>query len=173
MRLWLLAAGVYLVLFAASARADVTQLDLQIAARALSFMERPLSGDVRLGIVFAPGDNDSIRSADAVVKLLGGGMKVGDVTFKPVAVNIHQAKSASVDAFFLPDGMGALATEVAAATEEKKVPCITLDVTQVEAGTCVLGLRLLPKVQIYINRSAAASSNTMFVSVFRMMVTEF
>jgi hypothetical protein len=48
--LCLLAAG---VLASASVRGEVTAMDLQVAARALSFMESPLSGRVRVGILYA------------------------------------------------------------------------------------------------------------------------
>ncbi len=162
-----------LSLIATPIHAEVTQMDLQIAARALSFMEKPLTGNVRLGVVYRPGDAQSIRRADAVAKLLGDGLTVGNVTFRPVTVNIDQAITAPVDAFFLPDGLGAGAAKISEATAKRKVPCITLDLPQVEAGYCVLGVKVDPKVQIYLNRAAAAQSDTRFASVFLMMITEF
>ena len=49
----------------------MTIADLKIAARALSFLERPLSGTVRMGIVYIPGDAASEAEADRAVRLLG------------------------------------------------------------------------------------------------------
>ena len=173
MRRWAPVAWALLVLAAAPARGEVTQADLQLAARALSFMEKPLTGTVRLGVVYIPGDDQSLRDADAVVRVLGASLKAGSLVFKPAAVSIDQATSAPVDAFFLPDSLGSRARKILAATERKHVPCITLDIAQVRNGTCVLGVQVVPKVQIYVSRSAAASSGISFVAVFRMMVTEF
>jgi hypothetical protein len=173
MRLRTSIAILLFVIAATSVWAGVTPVDLQVAARALSFLERPLSVNVRLGILYVSGDDQSVRAADAVVNLLGDGMKAGNLLLRPVVVSVDHAMTAQVDAFFLPDGMGDRARQVAEATAKKKIPCFTLDIPQVEAGNCVMGVRVLPKVQIYVNRAAATASDTAFVSVFRMMITEF
>lgn len=161
------------MLLAAPAHAQLSQVDLQLAARVFGFMEKPLTGTVRLGIVYVPGDTQSVQGADAAETLLGTGLKVGNLTFVPVPVRIDQASTAPVDAFFLPDGLGDKAQPIANAAAKKKIPCITLDVAQVQNGTCALGVQIVPKVQIYVNRVAAENSDTRFVSVFRMMITEF
>jgi hypothetical protein len=156
-----------------TADAAVTPVELQIAARALGFMEKPLSGNVRLGIVYDPADAQSRASANAVVKLLGTGLKAGSVVFLPVLTNIDQAMGAPVDAFFLPGDVADPAKKISRATASRKLPCITLNIRQVRDGDCVLGINVDPKVEIYLNRAAAEDSGTTFVSVFRMMVTEF
>jgi hypothetical protein len=166
-------AAMLIVLFAAPARAQLNLTDLQLTARVLGFMEKPLTGTVRLGIVYIPDDVQSVQSADAIVALVGGGLKAGNLLFTAVRVPINEVATAQIDAFFLPDGLGSQAGPIAAATEKMKVPCITLDVVQVQNGTCSLGVQVIPKVQIYVNRAAAANSDTTFVSVFRMMITEF
>jgi hypothetical protein len=98
---------------------------------------------------------------------------VGNVTLTPVLVRLDQMMDAPVDLFLMPVGLGDRAGEVAAATDRKKIPCVTLDIAQVQDGTCVLGVSVQPKVQIYLNRQAAAKSGTSFAPVFRMMITEF
>jgi len=173
MRVLAFVAAAFVVLIQTPVQADVTQADLQIAARALSFMERPLSGTVRLGVVYNPGDSRSIQSADAVVAMLGTGLKVGNLVLVPVRVAVEQAAVAQVDAYFLLDGLGDRARPISEATEKKKIPCFTLDLAQVQNGLCALGVQVEPKVQIYANRAAAARSDTTFVSMFRMMITEF
>eukprot|EP01035_Chromulina_nebulosa_P014989 gene14989-19844_t len=102
----MVAAVSALILLAVPATAEVTPAELQLAARALGFLERPLSGVVRLGIVFVPGDARSVQAADALQVLLGGGLKAGNLTFSPVLVRTDQVAGAAVDAFFLPDGLG-------------------------------------------------------------------
>jgi len=164
--------GLLVVLLAPPAHAQMTMADLQIAARALSFMEHPLSGTVRLGIIYVPGDEASIRQADDVARLLGSGLKVGNLTITPVRVPVDQAGTAPVDLFFLPEGIGNQALPVSAASRKRKLTCITLDIKQVENGFCVLGVQSLPKVRIYVNRAASNACNASFVTVFLMMVTE-
>jgi ABC-type uncharacterized transport system substrate-binding protein len=166
------AFGLLLAMAMFPAHAEMTVTDLQIAARALSFMEHPLTGTVRLGIIYVPGDETSIREADQVVSLLGDGLHVGNLTMTPVRVPVDKAGTAPVDLFFLPVGIGNEAQKVSAAAKKRKLTCFTLDIKQVENGACVLGIESQPKVRIYVNQAAADASNSSFVTVFLMMVTE-
>jgi hypothetical protein len=49
------------------------------------------------------------------------------------------------------------------------VACITSDAAAVQAGQCVMAVKSDPKVEILINRSAAASSSVGFGSAFLLM----
>ena len=164
--------GLLAFLVALPAQAEMTVTDLQIAARALSFMERPLSGTVRMGIVYIPGDTASEAEAESAVQLLGSGLKAGNLFFTPVRVAVKDASTAVVDLFFLPDGTGDRSAPVAAAAEKRKLVCVTLDISQVEKGACVLGVQSKPKVRIFVSRAAAIASKSPFVTVFLMMVSE-
>jgi hypothetical protein len=164
--------GLLAVFVAPPAKAEMTIADLQIAARALSFMERPLSGTVRMGIVYIPGDAASEAEAESAVQLLGSGLKAGNLLFTPVRVALKNASTAAVDLFFLTDGMGDRSAPVAAAAEKRKLVCVTLDISQVEKGACVLGIQSKPKVRIFVSRAAALASKSSFVTVFLMMVSE-
>jgi hypothetical protein len=172
MRLGAICVTAFIIMFAVPAHAQLTEVGLQLTARVLGFMERPLTGTVRLGVIYIPNDASSIQGADAVISLLGTGLRAGNLLFTPVRVRIDQAAAAPVDAFFLPDGLGDQAKPIIEAEQKKKVPCITFDLAQVRNGICVLGLQIVPKVQIYVSRVAAANSDTTFVSMFRMMITE-
>jgi len=167
-----LAAGC-LALLCASARAQFTLNDLQIAGRALSFLEKPLSGDVKAGIVYAPGDPRSVAEADALKGLFGEGLRVGNVRLIPVLVPVAELNRADVALFLLTAGITDDDTKsVTAAAVAKHTPCITTDLTQVRAGVCAMGVRAQPKVEIFVNRAAAASTHLAFSAVFRMMITE-
>ena len=159
-------------LSALPAKAEMTLAELQVAARALSFMERPLGGTVRIGIIYIPGDAASERAADSVMHLLGGGLKAGNLVFTPVRVPVDAAGTALVDMFFLPDGLGDRISPVTAAAAKRKLVCLTLDIAQVEKGSCAMGVQSKPKVRIYVNRAAATASKSSFVAVFLMMVSE-
>ena len=167
-------AGAVFSLFLAAmpARAEVTQNDLQIAGRALSFLKVPLTGERRIGIVYVPGNAQSEREAATLQRLLGTGLKIGNITLRPTMVPAADAARSSVDLFFLTPGMGADAPGLAAASGTRRVPCVTTDLAQVRNGLCSMGVRSQPRIEILVNRAAAASSNTVFSSVFRMMITE-
>jgi hypothetical protein len=55
---------------AAPAYADVTAKDVQVMARALGFTEKPPTGDVNIGIVFAPGNPQSAKEATDLQAML-------------------------------------------------------------------------------------------------------
>ena len=166
-------AACCLGLLCASARAQFTLNDLQIAGRALGFLEKPLSGDVRAGIVYMPEDSRSVAEADALKGLLGEGLRVGNVRLVPVLVPVAELSRTDVALFFLTAGITEAGTKsVTAAAVAKHTPCITTDLAQVRAGVCAMGVRAQPKIEIFVNRAAAASTNLAFSAVFRIMITE-
>lgn len=166
---WLLS----LTLVCGPAGAQFTRNDLQIAGRALGFLEKPMSGEVRAGIVYSPADPQSIRAADDLKQLLGNGLRVGNVTLKPVLVPIDDAGHADVALFLLTDGVtGAPATAFADAARVRRMPCITTDLDQVKSGVCAMGISSQPAVEILVNRASAAGSRLTFSTIFRLMITE-
>lgn len=154
------------------AHADVTAKDIQVMARALGFAEKAPSGEIRLGIVYAPENAASVAQAEAVQKLLGDGLKAGNLVLKPLLVKIDEATSADVAAFLLIEGMGAGGAKLAAVTKAKQKPCLTIDIPQVQNGSCAMGIKSEPKVEILVNRAAADASGVTFGASFRMMITE-
>ncbi len=159
------------MLLAASARADVTVTDLQVAARALSFMSTPLSGDVKVGILYSPSSPGSMQDAQELLRLMGNGLRAGSLDLHGTLVDIKDAATARVDLFFLTDYVGEEAASALDGANAKR-PCVTRDLEQVERGTCLMGVRSTPKVQIVVNRAAADRSGITFATVFRVMITE-
>src|SRR5271156_6443012 len=113
-------AACCLVLLCATARAQFTLSDLQIAGRALGFLEKPLSGDVKAGIVYEPGDPRSVAEADALKALLGEGLRVGSVKLMPVLVPVAELSRADVALFFLTAGITDADTKSVAAAAVAK-----------------------------------------------------
>jgi hypothetical protein len=148
--------------------AAVTPTDLQVAARALSFMEKPLTGALRVGIVYAPESAQSLRQAEDIAKMLGTGFKSGNVELQPTLVKLADVSTAKVDLFFMTEFVGPQPALAAL----KSRPCVTTDLNQVRDGVCLMGVRSSPKVQIVVNRAAANASGIAFATVFRVMITE-
>lgn len=167
------ALAIFILAAPVAAAAEATQNDVLIAARALGFMENPPKGEVSAGIVYAPASPASVQAANDLRRLLENGVTAGGLTLKPVLVKIDDLAQADVRLFFLAEGVGAEGAKVAAATRARRIPCVTLDVPQVQAGACTMGVRSKPKVEILVNRANAVGSGITFAGVFRMMITEF
>ncbi len=157
---------------AMNAMAAVSESDLQIAARALSFMTNAPVGTVRVGIVFNPANPQSTADAAQLEQLMAGGLRVGNVTLQPIQVPIDQVGGAQVGLFFLTEGTGP-AGRLSEVANLKKLPCVSFDLAQVRSGACAIGIHSGPRVEILVNRAAAESSGVSFSTAFRMLITEF
>jgi hypothetical protein len=156
----------------AVAQATVTQTDLLVGARALGFMQNPPASKIRVGIVYATNVPKSVEEADQLQGMFAGGLKVGNLDIMPIKVKIDELAGANVEFFWLTEYVGADGVRVADATRVKQIPCITVDIAQVQNGNCVMGVRAQPRVEIIVNRTAAARNGLSFATVFRMLITE-
>lgn len=173
MALWCLPVlAVLSLIFAAPARADLTRTDVQIAARALSFVSNPLTGPVRVGIVYSEKSPRSVREANNLRDILSGGLKIGALELSPVMVELKDVAGADVDLFFLTEFMEPNALPRPTADGPSPRVCVTTDIEQVRNGSCAIGVRSRPKVEVFVSRSAAEASNIKFSTVFRVMITE-
>ncbi len=157
---------------AAAALAAIADSDLQIAARALSFLANPPAGTVRVGIVFDPANPQSADDAAQLQRMMDGGFRVGNMTLQPTLTPVNAIGNAKVALFFLTNGVGA-AGRLADVARADQVPCITLDLAKTRDGACAIGIRSNPRVEILVNRAAAEASGVRFSTAFRMLITEF
>lgn len=159
---------------AQAAEARVTPDDIQVAARALSFLERPPRGDLRLAIVYAPDSPQSVSAADDLRRMLGSSQKAGNLVLTPFLVKVDQLGGVRADALFLTEGVGPEAAgQIKAAARSQRIPCLTVDLDQVRKGVCTVGVSSSPRVQVYVNRALATASGQSFSTIFRIMITEF
>lgn len=150
----------------------MTRDDLVIAARALGFLENPPIGQTRVGIVYSASVPRSVEEADDLQTMLGTGLKVGNLTMIPVKVKTEDVATANVGLFLLTGNVGIDGLRVSSATKARHIPCITADLVAVQNGTCVVGVRSEPRIEIVVNRAAAEGSGTSFATVFRMLIRE-
>jgi hypothetical protein len=153
------------------AHAEFTLNDLQIAGRALGFLDKPVQGQVTAGIVYSPANPQSVREAEALKVMLGDGLRIGNVTLRPVLIPVADLEHSTAALFLLTGGVEDAAL-LADAARTKRIPCITTDLAKVKSGSCAIGVRSQPKIEILVNRNAAAGSELKFSAVFRMMITE-
>lgn len=169
----LLAAGVAITALTLPARAQVKTIDMVVVGRALSFVDNLRHhSPVRLGIVYDPQNAQSAQQAQAVDAMLRSGLRIGSLTFEPVMVPIAALNKSRVEAFFLTDGLGPTAAAVGQATRARKMPCITFDLSEVRNGACAMGIRTHPRVDVFVNRAAAAASGLELAAVFRILTVD-
>lgn len=154
------------------ARGEISATDLQLAARTLSFMENPLSGRVRVGIVYSPTSSRSEAQAQDLAVRLASGLRVGEMELLPVLVPIESADSADVDFFLMTEFLPPTTSNLSSVSASRQIACVTTDVRQVEAGQCTVAIRSQPRIEIIVNREVADNSGVRFATAFRVMVTE-
>jgi hypothetical protein len=158
--------------FPFAGQAAVTAKDIQVAGRVLGFTATPLTGNVKLGIVYDPANAGSAADEAALVGILGTGLAVGAVTLIPVPITIDKIASTPSDVIFLTSGLGADAAKAGAQAAAEKVICITTDLAATQAGSCAVDIQTAPTVQITVNKATAAASGVSFASAFMLMITE-
>ena len=142
--------------------------DVQIAGRAISFLENGPTGKTTMGIVFDPSKPASVAEKNAVMASIGAGMSAGSLTVvgKPVEAD-EVAGLSGVPVLYVTKGVN-----VGAAAKAKKLITIGSDPGCVASGACVMTVSSDPKVEIVVSRSAAAAVGAVFKAAFRMMIRE-
>jgi hypothetical protein len=153
--------------FASASAGSLTQKDVQIVAKAIGFLEPPPSGAVMVAIAYDPADSASKQDADTIASYFGEGLKAGAAILKPKVVEVGQLSGGGFIAVVAAGGTKI--AQVAAAGKALHITCITADSAAVVAGQCVMSVKSEPKVEIQINRAAAASSGVAFGSAFMLM----
>jgi len=155
-----------------TALAAVTAKDIQVAGRVLGFTAAPLTGDVKLGIVYDPSNAGSTADEQALMAILGSGLTVGGVNIIGVPVTLANVATAPADVLFLTGGLGAAGAAAGTQAAAKKQICITTDLAATQAGNCAVNVASDPKVQITVNKAAASASGISFGAAFMLMITQ-
>ncbi len=156
--------------------AEMTEKNLQIAARSLAFMTGRSTGTLRIAIVYAPEIAASKAEADHLMAQIGSGLTAGRVTLIPLPpAQLRIADLAALkdrDVAFVTDGLAAYHATIADAAAASHVVTVTTDLDCVTQAHCVMGVQSEPRVRVLINRAAAQRSAIEFAPGFRLLVTE-
>jgi hypothetical protein len=159
-------------LAALPASAEVSDTTLLVAARALSFLQHPPQGEVIVGIVYQPGNSQSALEARQLNAAMEYGFRAGTLVLRPRLIRLEDLASSGVGLYFLTSDLGNAAVSLAQLNRSRHIPCVTVDLAQVRDGNCAMGVRALPRVEILVNRAAAAATGMTFSEAFRVMITE-
>jgi len=158
-----------LVVAQPAAAASLSARDLQVLDRAIAFLQpRPSGGSV--AVVFAHGDAASRQDAEAIVALLGDGLRSGGSLLRPV---LRDSDSLGAGGFsVLVAAAGANGEALLAASRANHALCVTADLAVVQAGLCTMAISSQPTVELVISHAAAAAAGIEFAAAFRLMVRE-
>jgi hypothetical protein len=165
----MIVAGVFALSAAAPglAYADPAK-DIQVAGRALTFLENGPTGPTVIGVVFDPSKPGSVAEKNAIMAAIGGGYSAGAITLtgKPM----EAGDISGVKVVFVTHGVnyGAVSSQ----SKAKHIIAIGSDPACVQSGACVMGVSTDPSVQIVVNHNAAAAVGASFKAAFRMMIHE-
>ena len=144
--------------------------DVQIIAKVLGFLDPPTADGV-VAVAYASGDGVSRADAMAVVESFGNGLKVGNNTVRAEAVDAVTLGSGRRYVAVIA-AAGAPGDQVMSVVRALRIPCITGDIAQVQAGRCIMAVRSEPRVDIVLNHELAVSAGISFATAFRMLVHE-
>ena len=161
-----------LLLVAIAAHAEPTAKDIKVMSKTLGFVHLP-GGSTKLAIVYDPANVASQKSANDLQALMGGSFKAGATDLAVVLVPLADlSKQNDVGVFYAVDGLGASAHAVADAAKAAHAPCLTDDMDLVRDGTCAIGVKADPKLQILVNKKVTDSDGLTFDPAFTMLITE-
>ncbi|MFZ5610536.1 MAG: hypothetical protein ACOY99_13115 [Pseudomonadota bacterium] len=157
----------------ATVQAETTEKDIQVAARAVAFMENAPSGDTPAAIIYDPANGATKAEAEAIQKAMGAGLKAGNANLQPKLVAVGSLGDlAGARVAFVTGGLGAQHGAIFAAAAPKSILTVSTDMSCVDAGKCVVGVMTQPKVEIIVSKAARDASSISFAAAFLMMVKE-
>lgn len=156
------------------ASAEITDKDVMVAARALTFLENPPKGTAEIGIISNPADPASVKDAATAKAVIDQGLAVGDLTVHARVLAPSEVQAASgLAAILVTGGTPAVYQEVAAAAKSQRLLTITADPACIKADQCVMLVRSEPKIQVLSNSRVAQQNGVTFSQTFAMMIKEF
>ena len=167
---WLLAGAFIAVASGSAVAASMTSKDVQILAKAIGFLEPPPAGAATVAIAYDPANAESKQDAEAIAGFFGDGLKAGNAMLTPKLTELGALSAGGFVAVIAAAGVKV--DQVSGITRTLHVACITADASAVQSGQCVISVKSSPKIEILVNRAAAASSNVGFGSAFLLMAHE-
>jgi hypothetical protein len=170
----LLGAALAVLLASTAARADddISGADLQVAARAIGFLDNlPHDGTFVVGIVYSDSANareDAVQTANRLGSMQGP----AKTKFRTLAVAAKDLATAAgrLDFVILLPNQSAGAKEIADAVRHRHIISISTDPDCLVTQCCVLMVRAGSSVDIVLDTALAAAVGAQFSPVFAMIV---
>lgn len=155
-----------------AAQALPTLLDLGVIARAMSFLDRPLSGMVELGLVYGEADGPG-QALAMTLSAMTAPIATGPLLLTPRPIALSALPRTRLGACLLLEATPQHARGLADAVAGRQTLTVTTDRPLVNAGLIVMAVRSVPRVEITVSRAAAQASGIGFAPAFRMLIQEY
>ena len=150
--------------------AQTNKTDIEVATRAVKFLETPPSGNAIAYIVFDPGNAASVADADAIEGVIGSGIDAGSAKLTAQRVPVSDIGTlGGAGVVFVTAGLGANHGAIQSALNGKSLISISSDLSCVQAKACVVGVATKPKVRILISQDAASAAGVGFKAAFLLL----
>lgn len=144
---------------------------MQVASRAVSFLQPSPSGVVTAAIVYKAGDAASENEMRRIERSLGNGPRFGSMTLRPKRVASHSLSGLrGAKVAFVTRGTNY--RQVGAATAAQSILSISFDPVCTRDGHCALSVSSGSRVQIVVSRAATRAAGLSFNSSFLMLIKE-
>jgi hypothetical protein len=148
--------------------------ELKVGVRVFDFMVLPPHGKTPLAVIYDGQNRASLEDARAIQGWVNSGVASGKAELIPSLVDARELDEApDFRLAIVANGSHAFDTRILAYAQKKQTLTISSDLACMQAGKCVVGIVGSPRVEVIINREAAASCGITFAEAFRMMVREY
>lgn len=156
----------------AQSAAFITQEDLQVAVRALSFAYAVPKGDIVIEIVYNPASKDSVNEAEGLQKSIGSGLVLGDRKVLSKMVSVAQMGSTGSKVAYVTHGMQQDYDTILSNSQARGLLTFTTDFACVDQQKCVMGIKASPNIKIEVSRAATAAAGLEFSQALKLMIRE-
>lgn len=148
------------------AQAAITQNDVKIATRILTFVAGGTKGNVK---VVAVTDGGTSQADAQQFVALANGMTEAGVTIQATLISPQELATSNARMIFIPQGVDQLLEQLFATASQMQMLSVTNAENYVNNKKSVVFIRSQPKVDIIISQSAANASNVTFIPILNMM----
>jgi len=155
----------------APAYAEVSEKDLKIISRTVSFLESVTSPTVLMAVIEESANPNSVKDADKIIAFFTANAKAGKknlVAQKVSASDLYPLKE--VDVVFIPSGLEAFHEAIGQQAVTLKILAVSTDDNCVKNNHCATSVKSTPRVEILVNQALAEQSGIKFNSAFLMLV---
>lgn len=151
------------------ALADVTEKDVNVILRVISFVHGMPKGNVE--IVAVTDGSTSKNDADKFVSLANGKKGAG-ITLSAKTVLLENFAASSAKIAFIPEGMNHSFDVISNTASKNKLVTISNDNACSDARKCVISISSGANIDVLVSQSAAKNAGVEFVPMFSLMTTK-
>lgn len=152
-----------------SATAD-TKRDIETLSKVVGFINGGPVGAVDMGVIFDPDNPASVEHANEIMNIASGGIG-SKVKLIPQKISMASVGNTLSPVLFLTRGSEKSYKTALIKAKNNNGITVSTDTSCLGNG-CVLVVKTLPRVDIFVSTAAADQVGAKFASAFSMMITK-